>query len=500
MSTFLIPWVLIGTIALLRFFVSKPHNGIPVAGYSGPLLSYISCVQFLARAQSFLDNAYSRFRPSAQWGMFQLRLMNDWRVIVYGKDAMADVFNASTLPFLPMIGDLYQFSYTVHPSLGHNPDVHRPYLRYIISNLDEFLPDMMKEIERGFENKLSEHTGRFAVMDGMMETVFRAVNVILVGPHLAQDPVFRTETLSAIQGILGTGLVLKLSPPFARPFLHRLLKLFMPTCAKSQGMMVDEIRRRKRAVAKERGQWDHHGIDVLAQFARNDKLTADEDMLGLHFILLNLAGVFSTTMTLAQVVFDVIQQEKCLLRIREELRAAIIEFGGAGENEITPEVLNSCSYLDAFLKESFRMCNLGTLHISRKAVKDFTFSNGVRIPAGASVSIPVGWTHQNPEVYPDPQTFDVSRFALGDRDHGDPSHLDPDFLFFGYGKHACPGRSVAIRVIKCIVAQLVMKYDVRWAKEGFVPRPMWVTYYCVPDPKAEVVISRRDMMRDEDKP
>ncbi|KAH7886420.1 cytochrome P450 [Phlebopus sp. FC_14] len=482
-------------IALVRRLVRKPHRDIPIAGYSGALTSYISCIRFLTDAQRFFDDAHG-----ARTDMFQFRLFHEWRVMVNDKRAISELFDSSKLLFLPTVGITYQFRYTVHPSL-ENPDIHRPYLRFIMSHLDDFLPDMMTEIDLTLDSRHSENNGKSVLMDCMTEAVFRALNIVLVGPYLARDPVFCKETLRTVQSILATGSILKLSPSCTRPLLHKLLNLFVPTCAnsKAHAMMVNEIRRRKSEISKERGHWERQGCDVLAEFARNETLGDDENMLALHFIILNLAGTFSTTMTLTQIVFYLIQQEGCLLRIREELQAATV----GSSSGITSGVLASCPSLDTFLKESLRLCNLGVLHITRRAMKDFAFSNGVRVPAGTLLSVPIGWTHHNPQVYPNPETFDDSRFRVtqGDHDHvvhpnSDPSSLNLDFLFFGYGRHACPGRFLAMRIIKCLVAHLVLKYDIRWTHPGFVPRPMWVMYCCVPDPKAEVVISRRGSSQD----
>ncbi|KAH7886415.1 cytochrome P450 [Phlebopus sp. FC_14] len=487
--------VLIATlicIALFRSLYQKPH--------------------FLARAQQFLDDAYCwhRFNPNpdAQTGMFQIRLLDEWRAIVYDKKAITDIFNSSSLLFLPVVSDMFQFSYTMHPSIGQSPDIHRPYLRFIMSHLDEFLPDMMKEIELTLDARHSENNGQFAVMDGLTATVFRALNVVFVGPHLARDPVFRKETLKAIQSIMGTGSILKFSSSFARPFLHKVLNMFMPTCTKAHAMLVNEIRRGKSEISKERCQWDHRGIDVLTEFIRGDKLIDDENILAFHFIAMTLAGTVTTNpgwlafillsehQTLTAIVFDLVQQEGCLHRIRKELQAATSDRG-----EINAGVLASCPSPDAFLEESLRLCNLGALPITRRATKDLTFSNGIRIATGTSLSVPIRWTHCNPEVYPNLETFDDSRFRdtsgvhkSGVYPHSDPANPNPNFLFFGYGKYACPGRFLAMRIAKCLVAHLVLKYDIRWAHPGCVPRPMWVMYYCAPDPKAEVVISRRGLV------
>lgn len=70
----------------------------------------------------------------------------------------------------------------------------------------------------------------------------------------------------------------------------------------------------------------------------------------------------------------------------------------------------------------------------------------------------------DPDIYPDPETFDGYRFF---RMRGDPSldsqaHIvstSPAHLGFGHGKHACPGRFFAANELKVALAHLIMKYD-----------------------------------------
>ena len=40
---------------------------------------------------------------------------------------------------------------------------------------------------------------------------------------------------------------------------------------------------------------------------------------------------------------------------------------------------------------------------------------------------------------------------------------------FGYGKQACPGRFLAVRQVKLILAKLFFEYDLQWAG-GKVPK------------------------------
>jgi cytochrome P450 len=49
--------------------------------------------------------------------------------------------------------------------------------------------------------------------------------------------------------------------------------------------------------------------------------------------------------------------------------------------------------------------------MTRLALRPFTFSNGVTVPAGTFVSIPASATHTDEGIYPNPNEFDGFRFA-----------------------------------------------------------------------------------------
>ena len=78
--------------------------------------------------------------------------------------------------------------------------------------------------------------------------------------------------------------------------------------------------------------------------------------------------------------------------------------------------------------------------LSRLALRPFTFSNGVTVPAGTVIGAPVGAIHMNGEIYPNPEEFDGFRFAEL-RKHDGASGLQStstsaEYLTFGYGAHA----------------------------------------------------------------
>ena len=68
---------------------------------------------------------------------------------------------------------------------------------------------------------------------------------------------------------------------------------------------------------------------------------------------------------------------------------------------------------------------------------------------------------------------------------------NPDYLLFGHGRHACPGRFFAVNELKAMMAHLLLTYDVRLENEGVPPPPRWFAHALIPDGKAKVMFRAR---------
>lgn len=89
---------------------------------------------------------------------------------------------------------------------------------------------------------------------------------------------------------------------------------------------------------------------------------------------------------------------------------------------------------------------------TRKALKDFTFSNGVTIPKGTLVAVPIMGVHHDETLYENPHEFDGFRFSRmlekgGESPKYNATNLSEEFLIFGNGAHAWSVASIALLIL-----------------------------------------------------
>ena len=81
------------------------------------------------------------------------------------------------------------------------------------------------------------------------------------------------------------------------------------------------------------------------------------------------------------------------------------------------------------------LCNLlaGT---QRLVLEPYTFSNGVTVSPGTTLTTIVEPIHRSDEFYPNPERFDGFRFSRMEGEKSYSTTTSPEFLMFSHGKHA----------------------------------------------------------------
>uniref|UniRef100_A0A182JM22 Uncharacterized protein n=1 Tax=Anopheles atroparvus TaxID=41427 RepID=A0A182JM22_ANOAO len=142
--------------------------------------------------------------------------------------------------------------------------------------------------------------------------------------------------------------------------------------------------------------------------------------------------------------------------IQEKLYQEIVDVLGADFRTVPLSygTLQSFPYLDMVVKESLRLLP-PVSNIGRRLVEDIEM-NGVTVPAGTDISIPIFVIHRNPAVYPEPERFVPERFSEENTQRRGPY----DYMPFSIGSRNCIGQRYALMEMKITVVRMLAHYRI----------------------------------------
>lgn len=126
---------------------------------------------------------------------------------------------------------------------------------------------------------------------------------------------------------------------------------------------------------------------------------------------------------------------------------------------LDPDVLAyKLSLLDKTFLETNRKHPAASMGTSRSVKKAIVVGDDINIPSQSNVVMPPWTLHRNEKFYPDPETFDPSRFS---------SKPEDQFAFqaFSGGPRNCIGARLARAETLSIFAPLLRKYEIRCRSE-----------------------------------
>ncbi|PYI11404.1 cytochrome P450, partial [Aspergillus sclerotiicarbonarius CBS 121057] len=213
------------------------------------------------------------------------------------------------------------------------------------------------------------------------------------------------------------------------------------------------------------------GFHALAGFGWSVILCVGMIFASIHQTV--VAG-FWILITLAQ------RQDEYLPAIREEWEAI------APANEpLSVKKLTQLTLLDSFMREVLRTKGdtWGPVRQTTRPVRVGPYI----LPKDAVCLVLISRAHQHPDYYGfEGRVFDGFQWAQKGRPAVQGS---PEFLTFGLGRWACPGRQLAIHEIKILVYLFFSRFDVR-VKEGSLRVLNTINTTSVP-PEATLLVRRR---------
>ncbi|TFK50189.1 cytochrome P450 [Heliocybe sulcata] len=464
-----------------------------VGGPSGPLSSYLSAIRFLRNGPEIIREGYEK------GSVFKVSDFDRW-IVVVGPKLIDELKNApdDVLSSSDAANDILSFDYTLHlDDAARLNDYHVPIVRTRLTrNLNSFFPVVHDEIVAAFADLVApkgDEWVKLPALDTVKHIICRVSNRAIVGQPLCRNPEYGQIATDFTLDVVKSAILLRLVPKFLKPTVGSRLPLVPRTVARAANHLRPIIEERLHNMEEHGDNWLNKPNDLL-QWLLEDAEGEERDVehWTMRVLLVNFASIHTTSMAFTQALYDLAANPEYLQPMREEVAAAVNEDGWCRA------ALQKMRKVDSFLKESERFLGLGigTFSLRRKVLKPYTFSDGTTVPVGVHVSAAVQCIHADEENYSDAEVFDGFRFAkLREEDGQSTKHqfvnTANNYLLFGRGRHACPGRFFAATELKTILAHLIMNYDVKLEGDGLRPRDDWIGGSRMPNRKAKVMFRKR---------
>ncbi|KAF8633024.1 hypothetical protein AX15_001616 [Amanita polypyramis BW_CC] len=497
--TALLALVLYALLGKHRTGGGKNLAHIPTIGPSLPLLSYIGAIRFLYNAAEMIQQGYERFSP----GVFKIAGLNHWIVVVCGNKFIEELRKApdEVISFQEAANDMVQIPYTLGEGV-----VAKPYHIHVLStqltrNLRAILPVLRNEMILAIQDHISSTNEEDWVPVPTLETVTQVItrvsNCAFVGAPLCRDQEYVNLCKTfAVTEVLQAALIINVFPRPLRAFASRFFTRLSTRVNAAQGLLHSIITERKAKIESYGKDYPGRPNDLLQWILMDSEgWQATSKDLALRILAVNVAAIRTPSMVMTQALYHLAVHPELIQPMREEVEAVV------GRDGWTKTSIDKMHKVDSFIRETMRVSDGRFLSMMRKATKPFSFSNGTLIPEGTmlfAASYPV---HFDSSVYPNADGFDGFRFErlmehdAMDGDDGGPRHrlvaTSADYLAWGYGKYACPGRFFAAVTLKLFLAHLIVNYDLRLEQPGVRPPDFVIEANCFPNSQASVMFRQR---------
>ena len=172
-------------------------------------------------------------------------------------------------------------------------------------------------------------------------------------------------------------------------------------------------------------------IDHLLALYRSDPQFLPETDLGIAILEPIYAPLDTMAHVVAFMLYELLRDPDLLRRARSEADELFAQ--GAP----TPQDVQELDVIRRTYMETLRLHSVVPLTI-RTVTNSFTFA-GCTVPAGRPVILPFTLPHHMAEYFPDPERFDIDRFAPPRNEHQQPGVYMP----YGVGTHRCLGAQLA---------------------------------------------------------
>ncbi|KAF9237106.1 cytochrome P450 [Melanogaster broomeanus] len=448
-------------------------DAIPTVGSTTWLGSWWAGMKFVTNATDVIQEGYDKYKGAP----FKVSNVYRWMVVV-SAGAVNDTLKAE-----------YMFGHDVHHDRYHVSILRSQLTR----NLGSLYPEINDEIVAAFEETLDlkgDEWKSVPALHTVQKVVCRTSNRIFVGLPLCRNPDWIALNIEFTWDVIKGAIIVGLCPKFMAPFVARFMTSVPGTTRRAAKHLGSIIEERKKCLEEYGPAWADKPNDLLSWLMDEAKGSqCSIESLTRRILNVNFAGILSSSNSFTQALFNLAANPQYIQPLREEVES-IVETEGWSRDAVA-----KMHKIDSFLTESLRFEGITCVGMSRKAMKDATFSDGTVIPKGTIVTFAAAATYHDNEHYENADMFDPFRFAnMRDEDGEGVKHqfvsTGPEYMPFGYGRHACPGRFFAADELKSMLAHVVVSFDIK-LEDGIRPQSLRIGNAISANPRAKVLFRKR---------
>ncbi|XP_061178614.1 cytochrome P450 3A24-like [Saccostrea echinata] len=254
--------------------------------------------------------------------------------------------------------------------------------------------------------------------------------------------------------ILAT-LIPFIARPFAKffnvSFLNEEASLFFKTTIVKE-MTTRHLR--KRYVDFIQLMMDAHNDDLQDADGKRG-LTSTEIIA--NCLIFFFAGYETTAATLAFLTYFLALNPNVQQKMFEEIVSEL------GNEEPGYDNVGKLQYMDMCINETMRMFPIAP-RTDRLCVQE-TEVNGLNIPKGMQIAIPIWILHHSDKLWEDPEKFEPERFSPENKAKMNPYQFMP----FGYGPRICIGIRLALTEIKIAMTKVLREFEINTCSRTKIP-------------------------------
>ena len=218
-------------------------------------------------------------------------------------------------------------------------------------------------------------------------------------------------------------------------------------------------------------------IDHVLALHRSDPQFLPETDLGIAILEPIYAPLDTMAHTISFMLYELLRDPDLLQRARAEADALF------AQGTPTAQGIQQLDVIKRAYMEALRLHSTVPLTI-RTVANSFEFA-GCTVPAGRHVILQFTLPHHLPAYFPNPERFDIDRFAPPRNEHQQPGVYMP----YGVGTHRCPGSNLAEFTTTTAMAALLHDVELALVPPGYVLTPRKIKAHPHPPSRQIIQIS-----------